>query len=1103
MNTSSAESTEGPLIQGNRFGVPAALPRLAAAITAMLGLVVLAGWALAIPLLKSVLPGAVEMKVNTAAALVLAACALFMLCNRPSPLLRRSAQALALAVAALGFATFGQYAFGWQLGIDELLFRDTTNAYNPFRGRMSPYSGIAFALIGLALAALPHPSLRLLVRLAAASVMVIGAITFLGYLWDAKELVTDIWLLPVAVNTAFGFLLLGAGTLLANRPPGRQRAAERSMVRGPIETRILAGFMGTFVLLLVAGGYTYRAGAEFAESAHQVARSQQVRAELNRLDASISTAESAQRRYLLTGDLQDRETYTRHAAQVDRYEQSLSRLVAGNPPQAQAFAQLRPFIALRMRALARHVSVFEGQGGSAALAAMASDEGIPAMQAIDHLLDRMDKAESELLSRHEMVFLRAREHSLAALLVVLAVAGAVLVVLFHGIRRAIARRMRAEDDLRANETYTRAILATVDEGVITIDARGNAETFNPAAERVFGYAAAEVIGHNIKMLMPDPYHGRHDAYLEHYRATGEARVIGTGREVTGRRKDGSTFPLELAVSEMMLGGERHYTGSLRDITVRKETERTVHAARIEAERANAAKDTFLATMSHEIRTPLNGLLGMLELLGLSRLDGEQRGTLEIARDSGRGLVRIIDDVLDHAKIEAGKLDILPGPVSLAALLGGVVDTYHAVASVNGLTLRQTVDPRISPSLLADSLRVSQILNNLVSNALKFTAEGYVEVRAELLGRAGGADTVCLSVTDTGIGIEPEVQQRLFRPFEQADALTARLHGGTGLGLTISRRLAEMMGGTIEMKSAPGEGTTMSVTLTLPISEAAPVGLRHEAAPAAAPMLAAAPRGAGPLVLAVDDHPTNRELLARQIAALGLRVQTAADGREALALWQAGAIALIVTDCNMPQMDGHALSRAVREIEAKEGRPRTPIVAWTANVLPGAVAQCHAAGMDDVLTKPTELAVLKDTLSKWLPSAAMAMARPDDDADAGSDATRIATLGLAELDRIAATAAERAEILLDFMTQARSDLAGLRSALTVQDFPASARIAHRMKGSSRMVGARDLAAACETMERAARQGSPEDAGAARAAMDRALERLETHLAETTRANEEHK
>jgi CheY-like chemotaxis protein len=244
------------------------------------------------------------------------------------------------------------------------------------------------------------------------------------------------------------------------------------------------------------------------------------------------------------------------------------------------------------------------------------------------------------------------------------------------------------------------------------------------------------------------------------------------------------------------------------------------------------------------------------------------------------------------------------------------------------------------------------------------------------------------------------------------------------------------------------------------------------------------------VLAVDDHPTNRELLGRQIAALGLQVQTAADGVEALARWQAGGVDMIVTDCNMPEMDGYALSRAIRAIEAQGDRPRTPIIAWTANVLPSAAAQCHAAGMDDVLTKPAELERLRSTLSKWLPPTTLLLAEAEELAEPLEESV---LLDLAGLARIAASSVERDEILLEFMAHNEADLLSLGDAHRVLDFPACARIAHRMSGSSQLVGAQELATACAALERAARQERAEDLGRARVAMDTAVRRLAAHVA----------
>jgi PAS domain S-box-containing protein len=660
-----------------------------------------------------------------------------------------------------------------------------------------------------------------------------------------------------------------------------------------------------------------------------------------------------------------------------------------------------------------------------------------------------------------------------------------------------AEQRKLDQRLRDQQFYTRSLIESNIDALMTTDTSGIISDVNKQMEALTGCTRDELIGAPFKKFFTDPQRAEAGIKL----VLSERKV--TNYELTACARDGTEVVVSYNATTFY-DRDRKLQGvfaAARDVTELKRYEHKLQEKNVELAHASDMKSVFLATMSHELRTPLNGMLGMLELLSLSRLSAEQRETLEIARDSGRGLVRIIDDVLDHAKIEAGKLEIRLEPVSVALLLRRVLCSYRGLASAKNIVITQRMDPNISPSVMADPLRILQILDNLVSNALKFTAEGSVEVGADLLGRAGNSDIVCLSVKDTGIGIEQEAQQRLFQPFEQAGAATARLYGGTGLGLSISRRLAEMMGGTIQLESAPGDGTTVSLTLTLPIDDSQLTECESNAGLSVIPLAAPAALGTGPLVLAVDDHPTNRELLARQIEALGLRARTAIDGREALALWQAGGITIVVTDCNMPLMDGYALARAIRQLEARQGLPRTPIVAWTATVLPDAELLCQAAGMDDILTKPAELSALSKILSKWLPSPAAEIPSADESAGAGSQVPSAEIFSLAGLGKLATTAAERTEIVQHFMTHNESDRSALRAAQIIMDLPACARIAHRMQGSSKMVGAQELAAACEGLERAAREGNPEDLHKANTVMDGALDRLGAHLADTTRADTE--
>jgi signal transduction histidine kinase/HPt (histidine-containing phosphotransfer) domain-containing protein/ActR/RegA family two-component response regulator len=959
------DSSKSPATSLGRYFRPGAwntLPKLAAAITIMLGLTVLIGWAFSIPLLKSMFPGAVEMKANAAIGLILSACALFILSIQPSIAQQRLAQIMAVTVMTLGIVTLAEYLFEWQLGIDELLFRDPTFAYNTLPGRMSPFSAIVFTVIGLALALFPLRAFRVLAPMVAAVVSAIGAIVCLGYLWNVSELVSGSWLPPVAINSALAFVLLGIGIFRTNVVTGT-----RHIPRTAVEIRVLAGFTGAFLLLIMIGGYTYRADADFENSAKWVKHTQEVRTALDRLSREVSGIELAQRNFLITGKRSYKAELQQLVATITGEQQNLTKLLADNPQQESNLAAALPLIQRRIDTLQKHLSIFEQRGYAAARNAVAAENGIQAMQGIHSQIERMDIIESGLLSRREVELAHNRKLTLVALLATLMLAGIIFSVLFLGIRREVLARAQVELDLVA--------------------------------------------------------------------------------------------------------------------------------AKEKAELANRAKDSFLATMSHEIRTPLTGMLGMLELLSLTGLDKEQRSTLNIAWESSRGLLRIVNDILDWSKIEEGKLELSPQPTSLAQLMQEVVNTYSRAASTKSLVLEQYCDTRISAAHVVDPLRLSQVLNNFVSNAIKFTEQGKIELRAELLEQVGSTERIRFSVSDTGIGIAKDVRQRLFQRYRQASADTARLYGGTGLGLSICRRLAELMDGQVGLESEPGRGTTFSITLTLPVSGAPGEALQTQNLEVeqrtVEPLITG--NAEAPLVLAVDDHPTNRNLLARQIRLLGLQAETAENGQAALAKWQDKHYALIITDCHMPEMDGYALAQEIRRIEKEKKLPHTPIVAWTANALAEESKRCTIAGMDSLLVKPASLAQLRKTLA-WnlsIPDTGGVPAKPRQPAATGVQHS--APIDYAELAKVVPDSSEQVQVLQDFLWHIRSDYIRLLEVLELDDNVNLVRTAHRMKGSSRMVGATELANACATIEHAARDKNAEVIKSARVALADNIALLEAFLA----------
>ncbi len=520
---------------------------------------------------------------------------------------------------------------------------------------------------------------------------------------------------------------------------------------------------------------------------------------------------------------------------------------------------------------------------------------------------------------------------------------------------------RHRDDLEVICTLRTAevssILQTAVNGIVSIDQTGLIRFMNPAALSMFGYCEEEVIGQNVTMLIPPGAHrDQHGDYIQRFLGTGRTNVMGIGREVEACRRDGTTFPIHLAVGHSQPYEDRHmFVAFITDISEQKKTEKELVKSKEEAEAASRTKAAFLANMSHEIRTPMNAVIGFLDVVLDGSLPGEAREHLEIAQNSAHSLMRIINDILDLSKIEEGKIRLESVPFNLPNLAKSVMSTLEHRAREKSIDMAFHYDGELSHCFFGDPNRLRQVLLNLLGNAVKFTEKGCINLTIKRPDDSG--NILHFSVQDTGVGIAQESIGKIFQPFTQEDDSTARRFGGTGLGTSISKQIVELMGGEIWVESEEGQGSVFHFTTHMPLADCLDKCI-IEGHTIEAPMLFSPRRFR---VLIAEDIPENALLAELRLKEQGHEVMCVDNGLQAVKAFRDNPFDLILMDVQMPELDGMESTRRIRQLGG-----RIPVIALTASVMSDECDRCYKAGMNSVLGKPVNFDELFTEMERLVP-----------------------------------------------------------------------------------------------------------------------------------------
>jgi PAS domain S-box-containing protein len=603
---------------------------------------------------------------------------------------------------------------------------------------------------------------------------------------------------------------------------------------------------------------------------------------------------------------------------------------------------------------------------------------------------------------------------------------------------------------RASDQAARVYFDYALTGILETDRDWRVLRANPAAASITGRDVKVLCGSRLQALAGPASAARLERHLKLVREQGISQA-----ELRVPRSDGSEIVIELASIQV---DDDLYGHVFDDVTEQRQATAEIERARIAAEEANRAKSDFLANVSHELRTPMNGIIGLSQLVLLTELDARQRDFIGKIARSGQNLLRIINDLLDAARLESGRMEFEQEAFLLAELLDELAGIRSQIPAGAALELGFHVAPAVPPCLLGDRLRLGQCLTNLLGNAIKFTTAGRVDLQVDVVD---DPDTpmLRLCVADTGIGIAAEALARLFAPFSQADAATARRYGGSGLGLHISRELARGMGGDLQAESSVGSGSRF--TLTLPLQAADKAGAKTPAFAAVASDVPQEFRGRR--ILVAEDDRVNQLVITQWLARAGIATTVAQNGQEVLEQVAAAAPDLVLMDVQMPGMDGLEATRRLRSLGYD-----LPIIGLSAGVSRAEQDACMAAGMHDFIAKPIDVDELWGCLTRWLHPVEGADAKPDED-----------TVEARFLHDGEALARARTVFFEDH----GDDAVRLRALCAGGDTAAIGRLAHGLKGAAATLGLNELAAMAQELEAGA--GGPERAGVLIDAIDRLL------------------